>query len=220
MSKREAPKRKTDNRSLRNKIALRQWLLGEMGITDCRVLDTCAGAGQIWDAMREHVTLSTWIRSDIKPRRAGTLKLSAVQMIGVMPIADFNVIDIDPYGEPWAAYLALLPRLTHETAVFLTRGTVSYGVLTDAVLETFGIPRTWPVPHSQRLAAYLDSLALSETWRYADVLHASTLDLKDVSYFALGLRPHRGARGELAAASSAAPAPAAPSLFAGAITPL
>jgi len=189
MSRREPVKRKTDNRSLRHKVELRCWLLDAMHITDVRVLDTCAGAGVIWDAMRAHVSISRCIRSDIKPRRVGTLKLSAVDMIRAMPLDEFNVIDIDPYGEPWEAYLEVLARLRQPTAVFVTRGTVSWGVLTDAVLAHFGVPRHWPIAQSQRLAAYVDDLVLRDTWHYADIRHASVLDLEDVSYYALGLAP-------------------------------
>src|SRR5262249_19333858 len=94
------PKPKVDNRSLRQKIALRRWLLGEMRFTTVHVADACAGAGTIWETMREHVTVAQWVRSDVKPRQVGTLRLSAAQMIGALPLDSFNVIDIDPYGEP------------------------------------------------------------------------------------------------------------------------
>jgi hypothetical protein len=183
------PKPKTDNRSLRNKIALRRWLLGEMGITEVRVLDACAGAGHIWGAMKEHVTVRLWVRSDVQPRQVGTLKLSALQVMGALDLDQFNVIDIDPYGEPWDAYLALLPKLRQRTAVFLTRGRVTYSVASNVVLAACGIPPSWKVPHSVRLASYLDSMVLTETWRHAQILHASAVELRNVTYYALGLQP-------------------------------
>lgn len=183
------PKPKTDNRSLKNKIALRRWLLGEMGITEVRVLDACAGAGQIWGAMREHVTLRQWIRTDLQPRQAGTLKMTALQAVGALDLAQFNVIDIDPYGEPWDAYLALLPRLRQPVAIFLTRGRVTYSVASNIALAACGIPPGWKVPHSIRLAGFLDAMVLTETWRHAEILHASAVELRNVTYYALGLQP-------------------------------
>jgi hypothetical protein len=191
MTAKQPPKQKTDNRSLRQKIALRRWLLGELGITEVRVLDVCAGAGNIWSAMADHVKVAQWIRSDIKPRQAGTLRLTALQAINALDVAPFNVIDIDPYGEPWDAYLALLPRLRQPVAVFLTRGRVQFTRSSHAVLATCGIPPEWRVPHSVRLAEYLDTRVLSETWNHAEIRQAAVVDLRNVSYYALGLTPHR-----------------------------
>jgi uncharacterized membrane protein YqaE (UPF0057 family) len=191
------PKQKTDNRSLGLKIDLRRWLLGELGITDARVLDVCAGSGHIWSAMAAHVPIGQWVRADIKPRQPGTLRLTARQAVTALDVAPFNVIDIDPYGEPWDAYLALLPRLRQPVAVFLTRGRVQFTVSSNYVLTACGIPTAWHVPHSVHLAAYLDARVLSETWRYADITHASTVELRNVSYYALGLRPLAGQNGPL-----------------------
>lgn len=184
------PKQKTDNRSLRNKIALRRWLLGEMGFTEVAVLDTCAGDGHIWTTMQEHVRVRQWVRTDVNARHPGTLKLSALQAVTSFDIEPFNVIDIDPYGEPWEPYLALLPRLRHPTAIFLTRGRVEYTVASNAVLAACGIPPSWKVPHSPRLATYLDNCVLSLTYAHAEILHASSVDLRNVSYYALGLAPN------------------------------
>jgi hypothetical protein len=183
------PKRKTDNRSMRCKLELRRWLLGEMGITDVKVLDACAGAGHIWEAMHEFVNVVQWVRSDLKPRQLGTLKLSALQAVHSLNVENFNVIDIDPYGEPWDAFLAALPRLRQPVAMFLTRGRVQYTVASNAALAACGIPPGWRVPHSERLATYLDSCLLSQTWAHCRILHAASVDLRHVSYYALGLEP-------------------------------
>jgi hypothetical protein len=185
----QPPKQKTDNRSLRSKLEMRRWLLGEMGITSARVLDACAGAGHIWQAMRAFVTVEQWVRSDLKPRQVGTLKLSATQAIQSLDIEQFNVIDIDPYGEPWEAYLAALPRLRQPVAMFLTRGRVQYTVASNAALAACGIPVGWRVPHSERLATFLDGCLLSQTWAHANIRHAASVDLRNVSYYALGLEP-------------------------------
>jgi hypothetical protein len=184
------PKPKVDNRSLKAKVELRRWLLDAMGITDVRVLDACAGAGHIWGAMREHVTISSWVRSDTAPRQVGTLRLSALQAVQALDLGGFNVIDIDPYGEPWDAYLAALPQLREPVAVFLTRGRVQFCVTSKSVMIACGVPPTWAVPRTPKFAAFLDDVVLSQTWHYAKVVHASVVELPNVTYYALGLHPH------------------------------
>jgi hypothetical protein len=183
-------KTKTDNKSLATKIALRRELLDALALTEVDVLDACAGAGTIWTTMRQHVTVRRWTRCDLKPRQAGTLTLSAEQAMRSLPLASFNVIDIDPYGEPWDAYLEALPRLRQPTAMFLTRGHVMMAMPSIISREAVGIPKAWNIPRSPRLAAYVGAQILSQTWRFADIVHASAVELPHVTYYALGLQPH------------------------------
>lgn len=75
--------KKTDNVSLASKVALRRWLLGRMGFTEVRVLDTCAELGKVWDAMSDHVQVRQWTRCDLKPRRPGPLALGAGGTVAV-----------------------------------------------------------------------------------------------------------------------------------------
>lgn len=184
----------TDNRSMRQKLELRQWLLGELQITEARVLDLCSGAGHVWSEMGAHVNVAQWVRSDIKPRRAGTLKMSAVQAVNAFDVGGFNVIDIDTWGEPWEPYLAILPKLRGRVAIFLTRGHVHFTHSSKAVLNACGIPPTWRIPLTLPLAAFLDARVLSETWRYADIREAARVELKSVNYYALGLDAHTASR--------------------------
>src|SRR5262245_65384183 len=110
--------RKRDNLSLAAKLQIRRWLLDAIACSTVRVLDTCSGEGHIWRAMAAHVTVDRWTRCDVDPRnRPGVLQLTAEDAVMKFPLAQFNVIDIDPYGEPWAAYQRLLPRLPHPMAV-------------------------------------------------------------------------------------------------------
>ena len=185
---------KTDNASLQSKLALRRWLLAEMQLERVRVLDCCSGAGRIWGAMRAHVEVEAWTRCDIKPRQSGTLKLSAVGAVSAMALDHFNVIDIDPYGEPWEAYLVALRRLRQVTAVFLTRGRVLNTVTTLAMRTVAGLPTQWPVPQTPALAVYLDAQVLAQTWQYATVLHAAQIEKPHVVYYALALAPHTAAQ--------------------------
>lgn len=181
---------KTDNKSLKTKVELRRSLLAEMSLTSVSVLDACAGAGHIWTAMQAHVQVMQWIRCDIKPRQAGTLALTAMQAMSSLPIERFNVIDIDPYGEPWDAYLAVLPRLRRETAMFLTRGHIGWSNPSRVARAAVQLPPDWPVPRAPRLTDFIGARILGLTWTYADIRQAYTVELPHVTYYALALAPH------------------------------
>lgn len=184
-----APKR--DNAALPKKLEIRRLLLGKMGLTEVTVLDACAGSGLVWSAMEDHVTIRQWIRCDIKPRDVNTLGLTATEAIRSLPTDAFNVIDIDPWGEPWEPYLALLPRITRPTAVFLTRGHIGPTRLSLAMLAAVGIPRDWEkdMIRVPELSAYVSQMILAQTWKYVTVTHAYETKLPHVSYYALGLKP-------------------------------
>jgi hypothetical protein len=191
---------KTDNRSLRSKVELRRWLLDRMGLTRVRVLDVCSGAGYIWSEMEKYVDIATWVKVDIKPRAPGTLRMTSMQAVTSFPLEEFDVIDIDPYGEPWDAYRQVLLRLRRPTAVFLTYGRVIAMPSTYATAIAHGIPKAWVtarpgnphltyMPHMPEVGLYLAERTLRATWRYADILHAARVDFRRVTYYALGLTP-------------------------------
>ena len=180
---------KTDNVSLASKVAIRCWLLDRLSITDAYVLDTCAGAGRVWAAMEDHVAIRQWTRCDVKPRGAGTLALSALDAVRRFPLDTYNVVDIDPYGEPWAPYRALLARLTRPVAVFLTHGHVRQSAIQSATLDAIGLPSSWPVPRTPSLSAFVAQMQLEQTWRHADIQHAAQIRFPRVTYYALGLAP-------------------------------
>jgi hypothetical protein len=189
--------KKTDNRSLPSKIALRRWLLARMQIREVRVLHTCAGLGHVWQAMEEHVTIRQWTRCDVKPRRPGTLALEALDAVKRFPLDVYNVIDIDPFGDPFEIYGALLERLTVPTAVFLTYGHFGPSQLSRDVCARVGLPPAWfdqkLMPRTQELAAFTAGLVLAQTWKRATVQHAARMVHRagmTVTYYALGLIPH------------------------------
>jgi len=181
---------KTDNASLPTKVAIRRWLLDRMQFRDAYVLDTCAGLGKVWDAMEDHVTIRQWTRCDVKPRRAGTLALPAIEAVKRFDLSLFNVIDIDPYGEPFEPYRVVLERLQRPTAVFLTHGHVMNAQVSKANLTAAGIPDGWQVPRTPALSAFIAQQNIEGTWKHATILHAAKVALPRVTYYALGVQPH------------------------------
>jgi hypothetical protein len=143
----------TDNRRLSAKLELRRWILDEAAFPALRVLDLCAGEGHIWKAIGERYTLESYLPVDRAPRMAGTIRApSAAKLASGLDPDRFNVIDIDPYGDPWPIWAALEPRLKKKTAIFLTMGTVLMGTLSKPTREQLGIPREWHIPPVRRLA--------------------------------------------------------------------
>jgi hypothetical protein len=185
--------KKTDNASLATKVALRCWLLERLGMKDVHVLDTCSGLGKIWEAMGEHVTIRQWTRCDHKPRRAGALAIEATRALEIFPVDVYNVVDIDPYGEPWEPFRVFLRRFSRPTAVFLTHGHVMNAQVANVNLAAVGIPLDWPIPRTPSLSAYVAEQQLSACLDYARVVVAARVVLPRVSYYALGLEP-KGAK--------------------------
>ena len=192
--------KKTDNRSLPSKIAIRTWLLDQMGLKTVRVLDVCTGEGHIWTEMEKHCDITRWVKVDIKPRRSGTLKLKAVDAIRAFSLDDFDVVDIDTYGDPWDAYREVLAKLTSPIGVFLTHGhTMSLNV-SYATLRSEGIPASWVtqregaphatfMPQTPETGLYFADRALRSTWKTAHIDHAAEIQLRRVAYYALAIRP-------------------------------
>lgn len=191
--------RKVDNYSLPTKVALRRRLLSAMGFEEVRVLDTCVGHGKIWEAMADHVHVRQWTKCDVKPKRPDALALSALEAIQKFEMDLYNVVDIDPYGCPFEAFHALLPRLVAPTAVFLTRGQMALGRPTKYAAVKAGIPASWYelIPHGLAISDLIGEMALSEAKRHVEVRYAWQAKLEslksfggtNITYWGLGLYP-------------------------------
>lgn len=200
---------KQDSSSTAAKVRLRRWLLDRMSIEDAYVLDACAGLGQIWESMEDHVNIMQWTKCDIAPRRVGTLKIDATNAIERFPIETYNVVDIDPFGDPWEPYWALLPRIKKPTAVFLTHSfRLNVTQVSRVLCESGGIPSEWfaDIPHDGALVRFLAERLLSRTVDFVDVLHSARMSVErgprgkgagtglknqTVNYYALGLAPKK-----------------------------
>lgn len=107
----------TDNKNMAQKTAVRLHFLRKYHADDARVFDCCQGAGLIWKTIRQEFEVASYWGVDVKTRPGG-LKMDSVKVLE-QGVKD-NVIDIDTYGEPWAHWLKLLPKVNQPTTVFLT----------------------------------------------------------------------------------------------------
>lgn len=186
--------KKTDNKNLPAKLALRRWLIGEAGLGELRVLDLCAGKGMIWNHLRKEFKVKSYTPCDRKPRQPGSIPGEADVLLKAFDLTKFNVIDVDTYGEPWAAWSYLAGRIKEPTAVFLTCGIVAGQGgcnLSKESREAIGIPATWPIPQKKSLAAFAGEYILATGANRCQVLRAGRMVLPNVRYYALHVAGHK-----------------------------
>lgn len=131
---------KTDNKHLDVKIAIREKLLNKS--EKYHVFDSCAGESTIWDAMKRKGYSFGYCGID-KVGRGGNIRGDSMRY--AKAVSEFNVVDIDTYGEPFGHLEAFQQYLKPKTIVFLTWGFLSkaLGFISDKSLEFIGIPREW-----------------------------------------------------------------------------
>ena len=142
---------KTDNRSLRLKVELRNRTIKQAGFRDLRVLDLYAGEGLIRKEVRRHRKLKTYTPVDIVLRMPGTIKATVDQrFLRTFDMARYNVVDTDCYGEPWEAWTSLFPKISQTTIFFLTHGVVTARGggcgISKLARKILGISVEWNIP--------------------------------------------------------------------------
>jgi hypothetical protein len=186
--------KKTDNRSLRLKIEIRTKALAAAGLTHVRVLDLCAGEGDIWREMRKHVDVTSYVPVDRKPRAFGSIKGEALTIARAIDLTMFDVIDVDTYGSPWEIWLNLAQRIRSREVVCLTHGTTSQGGgdISKFEMKILGIPRDWDIPNGPGIPRMAAQYALQAGLHDndLDLIAGYRVDLQNVSYYALAVEPH------------------------------
>jgi hypothetical protein len=182
---------RTDNGSMADKILLRRTMLTEAKFPELHVLDLYAGDGIIWKELSKQFALTSYLPVDHKPKLPGTLKLHVdARTVKAFRPDNFNVIDIDAYGDPWA----MLPHFmsgNKPVLIFLTHGSLVVGwkSLDISLKKAVGIPAHWQTPVSQELVAFC---ALQFLRRYADRVRIAKMAHRtgraDVRYYGLLLR--------------------------------
>lgn len=138
--------KKTDNGRLESKVYLRRTMIEEVyggANRQISVLDCCAGSERIWRVLRKEFDVC-YTGVDIK-QMSGRLTANSTAYIKACTRLDFDVIDIDTYGQPWERYQEVVSKLDHECLVFLTDGRrqrAGGGRASNAALDLIGIPRS------------------------------------------------------------------------------
>ncbi len=200
-------KLKTDNQSLDDKTAIRRKVIREGGLEPLRVLDLYAGEGKIWTELRRQsklknapppLNVESYTPIDSVARQPGQIRFKITpRLIAALDedggLSRYNVIDIDCFGDPFAIWQAVLFRIRVPTAVFLTRGRVTYGAgrmpISKLAKTVMGIPEEWDVPGKVELMEYGDRAQLLQHCPTAKIAKGYQIKLRRVDYYGLLVAP-------------------------------
>lgn len=187
-------KQKTDNRSLADKQYLRKRLIREAQLEPLRVLDLFSGEGHIWSGLKKQLHVESYTPIDKEHRQDGQIRMKITpRIILALDLSRYNVIDVDTYGDPWTIWTELLPLIRQKTAIFLTRGKVTYGAgkmpISKQMKQKMGIPTDWDVPGKVELLKYGDRCQLLQPCATAKITKGYGIYLLRVDYYALLVEP-------------------------------
>lgn len=137
--------KRTDNEQAGIKIALRLALVDALKKDTLRVVDAYAGTGFLWkqvQAARPHVRLHM---TAIEQKRNGRLDIingDNLRVLPSLPLADYDIIDLDAYGAP-TKQLAIVAQAAPHVPVLITCATSKVGLVAYDLLATAGIPPEW-----------------------------------------------------------------------------
>jgi len=203
MTLKASPKlrRHTDNRSIADKVLLRSMVIKKAQLEPVRVLDLFAGEGNIWNEMRRknnsaHVAVESYTPIDRVARQPGQIRFKITpRLFEALDLSRFNVVDVDTYGDPFSIWHEILFHITCPTAVFLTRGRVTYGAgkmpITQHAKRVMGMPVEWDVPGKIELLNYADRCCLLEECPTAQISFGFRIELRRVDYYGLFVEPGR-----------------------------
>lgn len=198
---------KTDNHSLADKCVIRRQLIAEANLEPLRVLDLFAGEGNIWNELRRvprdpdappPLRIERYTPVDSVNRQPGQIRFKITPRLIASLDADnglsrYNVVDVDCYGDPFELWHELLFRIRVPTAVFLTRGRVTYGAgrmpISNHAKKVMGIPPEWNVPGRIELLDHSDRCQLLEQCPTAKIEFGLQMDFPRVSYYGLFVKP-------------------------------
>jgi hypothetical protein len=212
---------KTDNHSLTDKCNLRRLLIREAQLEPLRVLDLFAGEGNIWGSLRRQprydpdlapedqiqpLDVQAYTPVDSANRQAGQIRFKITPRLIASLNGDdkvdeytgtdlgrYNTIDCDCFGDPFEIWRELLFRIKQPTAVFLTRGRVTYGSgrmpISNLAKQVMGIPADWNIPGKIDLLDYADRCQLLQPCPTARIDSGYELRFPRVTYYALLVVP-------------------------------
>ncbi len=178
---------KTDNHSLRQKIELRRQVCALLG-QPLKVLDLFAGEGRVWWGMKDLCEIDSYTPVDQKPRMSGVIKMTVTaRTVRGFDLSQFNVVDVDCYGEPWEVWGELAKMISGATAIFLTHGHVSRQstMISKVLRAAAGIPLDWDTPKDTSLARRLGRDFLLSSLQPLQVKRALCVEHTRVTYYGL-----------------------------------
>ena len=194
---------KTGSQSLGDKCHLRRLVVHEAKLESLYVLDLFAGEGAVWKRLREEPKVENgekplevvkYTPVDQAAKQSGQIRMKITpRLIAALDISRFNVIDIDPYGDPWLIWSEVLQRIERKTAVFVTRGKVTYGAgrmpISNHSKAVLGIPQSWNVPGKIELLDFADRCQLLQQCETAHITAGWKTELPRVDYYGLIVEP-------------------------------
>jgi hypothetical protein len=115
--------KKTDNHNFADKLGIRRYFLDKYHKkVPPVVFDCCQGEKLLWSILEREYVLDSYFGVDLKLKK-GRLKIDSSRILEQKGF-DFDVVDVDTYGEPWKHFLNMLPHITKPCTVFLTIATI------------------------------------------------------------------------------------------------
>lgn len=156
--------RRTDNKAMAEKLAVRLHFLRKYHADNAKVFDCCQGAGLIWKKIRQDLEVKSYWGVDLKVRK-GRVAMNSVEVLR-RKLTD-NVIDVDTYGEPWEHWLTMLPNITQPTTIFLTWTSLCSLGMSNVVKQfVFGGQLQMPPSLYGKLWDYANALLLTAPERH------------------------------------------------------
>lgn len=127
---------KTDNSELEAKVLLRLESLDAVTNSPVRVLECYGGNGTIWKEVKSRTQREIKIlRIEKQSDRAGVyLKGDNLKFLGSIDFSDFDIVDLDAYGIPFAQIKMVFKKrfhgVVHVTAIQSAMGMLPTGLLT------------------------------------------------------------------------------------------
>jgi len=183
--------KKTDNHNAGSKLALRRYFLDKYHkLTPPVVFDCCQGEKMLWSILEREYVLDSYFGVDLKIKK-GRLKIDSSRILEQKG-CEFDVIDVDTYGEPWKHFLNLLANLSKPCTVFLTIATIKAaggGNISKSMSKALGVHNLPSFPQSLKgkISEYGTEQFLGMALKYCEVQ-----ECKEVESFGharyLGLR--------------------------------